>query len=865
MAFANGNGLEAPLVEKSVSAKSSPSRSAFKTVSLSWERVVPRGRSVDIFKFNVRLATRTAVWCALYALPSFLPHLIRDSNYLGMVSSGVTFIVFTVYQNLGATIRLALQGFIGTTLACLYTHVMNVIMPLGARGEYYHPWLAHTMIISFVVLVLWLNISKNCTMFLLCYHCYFAMEFVNPNSTTIFNTSWAVDYDAYTTTTFVTATLGILAAVLATMLPTPILATQSCRSDAMRSVTALTALIKELVDYFDGTEASVKIHRLEAVVGSLGNITESLKNDLDGTWWEAFFLAGVTRRVRKHLQRHVQLMLRMGDNVAALQVCVAKEDFGPTHAECMNGIRTEVTKLVSTTQVLLEASVKAANDGFISESEKAQLHGEATKAKEAARQLTTAFHVLRRRISPHKAVSPDLQSEYFFVYCLTVYTRYAVDYAEDLIARQVKVMRLRNGLRQKLFSLIDPKIILWDKNYRSFVLRNSLSVIINFYIGMFLLGYSGIAAGTCALLLSNYAGSAMQKNLGRLQGVVVGNVIPHIVVQLFGTFCSTRTTVIRMVSLVLWEIFANYIYYGSQAYGYIGCLAAAFGASVLVTPCSIWSTTKREDAAFEASFQHSAFQKIHETAIATIVMTLVDSVLAPKRASTMANDAIMEVLTTIDAGIIACFHKRNGDGTTFGGPIASRHEATGKQVFDIAHRRPGHILGLINEGASLVEEADKEPRFIRSPFQTKFFDDLFRIAKFLRANLSELEHVLKGSDELYDDILTDLRPLPSFRLVQAEIMKALDAVITITEDVINNETGESRHALVETYLKRSSDGMLKNMPKLIQEVNEKGLTTGPDAETLEDDILCRISVVLMLFDTMFGHLSDMIKLGITAS
>ena len=200
----------------------------------------------------------------LYALLALVPGLVHDENYLSMVGSGVTFVVFTVSKNLGNTLELATQGFLGTFVACFYAHVMNALMPLGARGDHFDPLLAHAMLASFIVVVLWLDMTRNATMFMLCYHCYFAMEFVNPQSQAAFNTSWAVERDAYTTTTMVTAAVGVIAAVAATLLPTPIRATKACRGAAKCSVIALTGLVADLAAYYDGDRPTVNIYRLEA-------------------------------------------------------------------------------------------------------------------------------------------------------------------------------------------------------------------------------------------------------------------------------------------------------------------------------------------------------------------------------------------------------------------------------------------------------------------------------------------------------------------------------------------------------------------------------------------------------------------------
>merc|ERR1719262_315882 len=105
---------------------------------------------------------------------------------------GLLLLVFTLYGNVGLTLQLAWQGAAGTLLACAVTHVMCALMPLGARNpDTYYPIIAHAVNVIAIFLGLWLNISNNFRMFYVCYQCYFYMEYVNPNSVVIYNTSWA--------------------------------------------------------------------------------------------------------------------------------------------------------------------------------------------------------------------------------------------------------------------------------------------------------------------------------------------------------------------------------------------------------------------------------------------------------------------------------------------------------------------------------------------------------------------------------------------------------------------------------------------------------------------------------------------------
>merc|ERR1712216_733817 len=126
---------------------------------------------------------------------------------------------------------------------------------------------------------------------------------------------------------------------------------------------------------------------------------------------------------------------------------------------------------------------------------------------------------------------------------------------------------------------------------------------------------------------SRFAGSAIVKNLGRLQAVCIGN---------------------------------------------IGCLIAAFSLSQLIYPCS--HLAGEAEHAAEAAWEHLIFEKLTQAIVAVAIMTAVDTVLARARASTMATTRFLESLVAIDGGFQAAFAPRDAKGDLLEGhQLQARH------------------------------------------------------------------------------------------------------------------------------------------------------------------------------------------------
>lgn len=833
--------------------------------------VAPEGGSIVGFKHTFQMAVRTATVCLLCSLPIIVPswyHSI-DPAYAAMVTSGVVeMVVFTTCSNLGITVQLAWQGFIGTLSAAAIMHALNALMPGGAAGEHYNAPLVHALNVLVIFGGLWLNMSKNVRMFLLCWHAYFMMEFMNPNTTTVYNTTWAVIPDSYTTTVLVTSTIGVLAAICVMIFPYPVRSTNACRQAALDSVGRLTSLMNSLVEYYNRQEASVKIHQLEEQANDLRAMIETMQTDVDGAWWETFDLGRSGCR-RMLLTQHVGMMKEMSDIVFALEVCISREDFAATHVTCMQGISEKVRQLVDAITDLLKCATMAANDGYLNAQEKEHLSNLVAKVKAAQKDLAVHFDGVRRQISPQKVITAELQSESFFVQCLSMYGRLAVEYTENMVVNPPRPVCCLIAIFRAFKDMFSRDVLRRGMDIHGFTVRNTISLVLCYYIGYFKLGYSGVPAGTAALLLTDFSGSALHKNMMRLQAVCIGSILPHIITRVLGQSCGLYKLVFQGVSIVLWETLTNYVYYSSPTWGYVGCLAGAFGSTVLVFPC-VQHETLAEATAAEHTFQAAAFEKMTETAIAAVVMTLVDMMLMSQRASTMAMEKVLEAMVALDAGMQAGFAKRLKSGVCKKGTIKFKVR-TNVELTDRAFagrvarlngqsRSQDSILGILSAASVLGVEADKEPRYHRVPWPQGFFSGLVRDGYVLEANMHVLEQVLKGSDGEYADVFEHVRSIDAAEKVKDDVLQTSEDCIHMVQAVLQNEHGKEMYQLVDKMNSLEKVDKLDRMPELMEAINNSGLKyPAMVAASLEDDMICRLNVVLMIYESIVQTMAGIVK------
>lgn len=858
-----------------------------------FDEELAEGQSWAKFKNDLAKASRTAMACLICSLCVLVPDVYAaiDPAYSSMIGGGVVLmVVFTVFDNLGITVQLAWQGFIGTFMSCVPVHVLAALMPGGAAAchggeraslaghggelcQYSHS-IVHAANVIVIFLGIWLNISKNAKMFFVCYHVYFIIDFMNPDSTTKFNATWHVDMEATTTTTLVTSTMGLCVAVFVTLVPWPMRAAKDSRLQAIVSINMLTELVDGLATYFAGAEPSVRIVRMESAAVKLRQAIEGMGANIDGSWWETFNI-GSAGRSRALLGRHLTMLKRMSDIVFSLQVCIAKEDFGSTHVRVMRAIDSQVFELIKKTKYLLQLATLAANDGSIHANEQKRLRQGITEVNAKIADLAVAFHDARKEISPDSRICSELQSESFYCYSLSTYGRQAAEYAQALLDRPPRVgtpelPSLLWDLKTAFFGIFDTTKLFFDADHRSFTVRNTLSVIIAFYIGVWFKAYDGAAAGTVAVLISTFSGSALQKNLNRLQAVTLAAILPHLIASMMGQSCSPGRIAVQCAAIVLYEVITCYIYYSSATYGYVGCLIAALGVSNLVYPCNEGHMSPEQMADAETQFGVASFKKIVDTTLAVIVMTVVDLCLASSTAAQQATENYLCALLYSDAFFQACLVPRTAKGKVAEGDIIERLgvEVEDRRVIQKAakagvNRPSGVVMNYLNLAVALGEEAGKEPRYYRVPWPSDFFSSLVRSGYVLRGSLIELEHVMQTQKGDYLDVFKSCRGMQAFDDVSQDIKQTMEECLLMVQKILKNETGESLPSVLSRLDDLEKIDKLQDLPKLMEAINasdDPALQYPSTAgETLEDDLLCRLNVALMMMESTVEKIADMIK------
>jgi hypothetical protein len=382
--------------------------------------------------------------------------------------------------------------------------------------------------------------------------------------------------------------------------------------------------------------------------------------------------------------------------------------------------------------------------------------------------------------------------------------------------------------------IFDCSVVL-DGGHANLALRNSVSILTSFAIGYF--GYYDVIpsanaaiAITAVLMMSNTVCASITKNLGSVQGVVLGTVVGRLVWSITG-WCTWWGYILLCLSLFLWNLLTLYIRFDSPTYGGIGCLLAAFGSGNFLLGC-IPAGSKFDTA--------GPYYGIINVIVAIFVLIFVDLSLTPGRASDFAcnyfRDAVKNLKKSLD-------------------------ELLDSSVAEV-REKTGGLGGKISSAKGLGAEAWNEPRYWRIGWRYELFNTACQTLADLRVTMTAMEYsVTEGKSKT--KIFMTLLKKPEFQKIKSllyEKFTLLDALYNIFEaedpsEPLTAETPEGRvyKVMEDTRLQRDYKGEMEDAIKSVMDDVNKALENTP-VDSLELDQAAQISFCLSAFLMMIDQL-----------
>jgi hypothetical protein len=668
------------------------------------------------FGDHLEVASRGACFVVLCAIPFITPaefcplcrEIVQEEIY---TSACVTYFIYTLYLHTGDIINFAQGGVMGTLLAVFNIWLMQGFMPGGYTPSMPHRWYMGSLWgIMFTFLILWLNFNDNTRIFGLSTYVWYWMTFIQPDATAGFSQNFQVKLDGRAVREFMVAAIGCGIALLAAYVPYPIYAHTTALETAKRMLTQVYMTKQDFLTFYSGSKADdMTIKILAREVQTLQSQTGVIDGLLDSAWFECLGMgkAQKQRVMMKKFSAYVSKTVDLLSNI--FQICQS-EEFDPDHVKTMAAITEPLQKVIDSNSEVLKYCVAGLYEASFSEEIQALAEKEMEMAREGLKEVTSKLLASRAETGYNK-VSEESSGENVAALTYAKFTHLTREFYADLQGEQVE----KRGTGAGVLGLFDPDVI-YDREHIMWTLRNTLSIVISFYIGWhgygkYIASYNAAIASTVAVLLSKFAGSAMIKNLARLQGVVIGIVLGNLLYAFLG-WCYWWGHLLTGVALYFWTLMGLFMYFHSTNYSTVGLLLAVFGSQALLKPCANENT--------DPSGQSS----IVNVTVGIVVMTLVDLVLSPARASDMAIGKFQKACVAVVEAVEKLF---DSSVTTI-------------------EERGSALIGVIGAAQFMGNEAALEPRYWRHAWPAAKFNRAISCLKTLRFCLDSIENIMLDKD-----------------------------------------------------------------------------------------------------------------------
>jgi hypothetical protein len=781
------------------------------------------------YKDQLKLAFRTAFFACILAsciwIPETKPYV--DQGLAKYVPLSVLMIFFTMQPVFGSIVGSATAAISGTFYAVLNIFLLRGFFPDGVTpGDgFFSPasivgWLD---LMVFNMIFLTMDLRPGMKMFAMGHNTGYLLGFLNPNDTAIWSKNFVINPHGTAVSCLKITVIACSLTIAANLLPYPFrFATDDMKDNAKRMSTYVAKNFISSVEYYKGSKASVLIEKqMESTCKVEAEVDKSAAS-IGGAFYECFDI-GTKGTVRHLHEAHKKLMGELVDTTKAMEIAIKTEDFADSHISLMAGIGEACSALADSTGELLMQVTKFAADGDVSADESKELEKKETQVMDDMKALAKDFDKARHSRAP---IHKEVLNESFFVFALSVYGRKVVNYS--------KVLRtdppVGAGFMEMAWTSLKGAFTLEgvSEHHSAIAVRCWLALMLGFIYGVVLDNYGGAAAVTIVFLQSTRVAPNITASLQCLQAVAIASVLSAII---YSRSCQTGygDVLLPFLSFMYWWGML-YVYFSGCSFAQIGCLAAALSPFVLVVRCP---------SADEVSGRAGAYPLwvgVRGFIIALFIMSIAEYFSSKAGLVHIAVERLDSALTGIkDALETAC---KNEDPADKLAPVSN----------------------LVSEAKVYSTAAVMEPRFWKAKWKDDLCQEVAHLAELMRLDISFMRMAMCGADGKTKGIFTVLGKMgKTFDTLHGDLIGTLEDARVVTNDLLTHEWGEFTgmkriHSLVGT-------DELDGFDQAIEEVNKVDGVKFPDnpIETIEDDLLCQISIIFMMLDCVNKRVAGIIK------
>jgi len=676
------------------------------------------------FAADFEVAFRASCFILFLGIPFFLPRddilkwnpwiiELMDAGWYGKYA--VSCFLFSYYKNLGNTVNLAVTAVLGTWAAVFGIWILFGVYPDGIvpGAAQWHYAVCFCYGGLFVWIMLWLNLPLNTTIFGISSFVWYYMAFMDKHVTDKnFAKDFNIDLQGSATKELLNAAGGSLLAVVAMCFPRPIMAsTAAVDGSRLVLITLLTAWkdltafvsAKTLDEMNEFEEASVK-----RALREMSETVAAIRGDLDVAWWECLGIGGIQRQ-RVMLDSLESFLSESYDRILSV-FSVALAEKSPS--KLAQRVRPFVDRVVDESGDLLAEALGAVADTRVTEARQQRLRVRVSSTRDAVRMLTCEFRQAKAAIQPSPGVlDRSLFSQHAFALTVCSFGNGCANWGEGLAEGKYKDPQEGGFLGLgSLKSIIDESVIFQSQEHMLWTFRNWLAICLSFIVGFYgqiwgwnlTRSYNAAITSTMAVLLSKSLSTGVSKNLGRLQGVILGTAVGVKLYAVFATDCSWAGMGSLMVSVFVWMNFCFFLYHNSDTNSYLAFLLGYCGTMNMIGGCGQVSGL-------------AIGNTVMDLLMTIVIMAAFDIIFQKETAARMAHRQITKAVGCVNDSLRKLVDP-NYPSIDFGG---------------------GTLLGTIALAETMGVMAEAEARWSRTPWRTASF-------KAACASLVRIRFILTG-------------------------------------------------------------------------------------------------------------------------
>jgi len=357
-------------------------------------------------------------------------------------------------------------------------------------------------------------------------------------------------------------------------------------------------------------------------------------------------------------------------------------------------------------------------------------------------------------------------------------------------------------------------------------MRYWVALMLCFIFGVVMDNYGGACAITAVFLLNTRVGPDMMATLNTLLAVVVGAVCGAIL-YVYACLGGAGLYVLPIVSFIYWVV-TIHVGYGGSSFALVGILMAGLAPFVVVKQCDPNPTDTGGAAGLWIG--------IRGCIIAMVIVSLCEILSVPGVQGDLAFQEFDAAMEGLKAAFKALWKAED--------PCPALEPV------------PGHIAAsdMFNSGAKL------EPRYWKCKWKSGFQTSCNVVATKLRLDILTIKHAMDGSGSGKQEgpkLLNILNSVPSIAAMAKDLDNTLEDAREISIELLEHGYGPFGGASKLDSLEGvdSLDGFAEAIKQVAGKV--KFPDTAPDS--MEDDLLCQLSIVFVMLDYSIKHVAEMIK------